>query len=221
MSNNGLFFFSNSAINQFFDDKYAFKFSEQIQVSDIREILMYQLGFISDYYADIAENEAKEIKKLAASVTLTNNFSEGVTDLLTLLTFNNLRLKESLIATIRVFSVFKKHSTEEGIGTKERIDAELNDLAVVSDYIQFNFERLDNLSNHVTNKINLEQNHIVKILTVVTLCISLPTFIAGIYGMNFKDIPELELPHGYPIIIGVMIVSAILPYLFFKRKKWL
>lgn len=221
MSDKGLFFFSNSAIDKFFNQKYSAKFSELQEVSNIRNILTYQLEFIADYYADITENEAKQIKKLVASVTLKNEFSEDVTDLITQLNFNNLRLKESLIETMRVFNVYKKNSREEDRDTKERIEAELDDLAVVSDYIQFNFERLDNLSTNVTNKINLEQNHIFKVLTIITLCISLPTFIAGIYGMNFKNMPELDVPHGYPIIIAVMILSAVLPYLYFKKRKWL
>jgi len=91
----------------------------------------------------------------------------------------------------------------------------------VSDYIQFNFDRLDDLKENVSNKIDLEQNYIFKMLTVVTVCISLPTFIAGVYGMNFVNMPELTTTFGYPITIIAMIFSAILPYLYFKRKKWL
>ncbi len=104
---------------------------------------------------------------------------------------------------------------------KESIRGELNDLTVISDYIQFNFDRLDDLKENVSNKIDLEQNHIFKMLTVVTVCISLPTFIAGVYGMNFEIMPELKLGFGYPLVLLVMICSAILPFIYFKRKKWL
>jgi magnesium transporter len=48
-----------------------------------------------------------------------------------------------------------------------------------------------------------------------------PTLIASIYGMNFQHMPELSWLLGYPIAIGVMILSAILPYLYFKRRGWL
>ena len=97
----------------------------------------------------------------------------------------------------------------------------MSDLSAISDYIQFNFDRLDDLKENVSSKIDLEQNHIFKMLTVVTVCISLPTFIAGLYGMNFDDMPELKAPHGYPIVIILMLLSALLPFIYFKRKKWL
>jgi magnesium transporter len=48
-----------------------------------------------------------------------------------------------------------------------------------------------------------------------------PTLIASIYGMNFEVIPELSWPYGYPLAILLMVVSAILPYAYFKRKGWL
>ena len=56
-------------------------------------------------------------------------------------------------------------------------------------------------------------------LTVVTVCISLPTMIAGIYGMNFENMPELKLSFGYFAVLVVMFFSAVLPYLYFKYKS--
>ena len=48
-----------------------------------------------------------------------------------------------------------------------------------------------------------------------------PTLVASVYGMNFEDMPELKWLYGYPIALGLMIVSAVLPYWFFRRKGWL
>lgn len=115
----------------------------------------------------------------------------------------------------------KKSSWEQIINIQQTIEAELHDLAVISDYIQFNFERLDDLKENVSNKINLEQSHIFKMLTVFTVCISLPTLIAGVYGMNFENMPELKTRFGYPIVIIFMLFSIALPFIYFKRKKWL
>lgn len=221
MSDSGLFFFSTSAIEDFFNRKYSHKFSELQEVTSIRNILMYHLEFISDYYADITESEAKQIKTLAGSVLLENKSSKEITNRITTYNFNNLLLKESLIESTRVLNLYKKSVREQDDVTKEFVDTELNDLAVVSDYIQFNFDRLDNLRENIKNKIDLEQNHIFKVLTVITLCLSLPTIITGIYGMNFIDMPELNFPYGYPIALVVMVLSTILPYLYFKKKKWL
>ena len=64
-------------------------------------------------------------------------------------------------------------------------------------------------------------NEVMKVLTVIgTIFIPL-TFLAGVYGMNFKHMPELDWHFGYPIAIVLMIIAAALPYYFFKWKKWL
>lgn len=64
-------------------------------------------------------------------------------------------------------------------------------------------------------------NNIMKILTVIATIFIPLTFIAGVYGMNFKYMPELEWKIGYPIVWGIMIIVAAVMLLFFKRKKWL
>ena len=69
--------------------------------------------------------------------------------------------------------------------------------------------------------INIEQNAIIKIFSVVAVVFLPPTLIASIYGMNFDLMPELNWRLGYPWAILLMIVSAILPYLFFRWKRWL
>ncbi|MCB1205472.1 MAG: magnesium transporter, partial [Verrucomicrobiae bacterium] len=67
----------------------------------------------------------------------------------------------------------------------------------------------------------IEQNGIIKIFSVAAVVFLPPTLVASIYGMNFTFIPELKWPFGYPFAIGLMILSALLPYWFFKRKGWL
>lgn len=67
----------------------------------------------------------------------------------------------------------------------------------------------------------VEQNGIIKIFSVAAVVLMPPTLVASIYGMNFKNIPELEFAYGYPIALALMVVVAIVPYWFFKWKKWL
>lgn len=69
--------------------------------------------------------------------------------------------------------------------------------------------------------INIEQNAIIKIFSVAAVVFLPPTLIASIYGMNFEHMPELRWVFGYPYAVVMMVLSAILPYLFFKRKGWL
>ena len=101
-----------------------------------------------------------------------------------------------------------------------KINEEIDDLTMIADYLQYNFNRLDDLSGNINSKIELEQNKIFKILTIITVCISLPTLIAGVYGMNFKHMPELNWVWGYPVIILFLVLSFIFPLIYFKRKKW-
>lgn len=69
--------------------------------------------------------------------------------------------------------------------------------------------------------INLEQNQIIKIFSVAAVVLLPPTLVASVYGMNFHYMPELSLPFGYPMALGLMVLSSVVPYLFFKRKQWL
>lgn len=71
------------------------------------------------------------------------------------------------------------------------------------------------------SQIDLKQNHIMTILTVVTAIFMPLTLIVGWYGMNFKNMPELDSPLGYPIVIGVSIVIVVACLVFFKKKNWL
>ncbi len=68
--------------------------------------------------------------------------------------------------------------------------------------------------------ISIEQNNIIKLFSVASVALMPPTLIASIYGMNFKHMPELEWQWGYPMAVALMIISAILPFVYFKRKGW-
>lgn len=221
ISAKGLFFFSSSRIDSVFHKNYSYRISQLRKTRSKDTVFKYYVEFIADHYADITEYETKKVKTLASMVLLKKEFSNQVMDLITRYNFNNLLIKESLIETTRVFNLYKKSSWGQPAEIKETITDELNDLSVVSDYVQFNFDRLEDLKENVSNKIDLEQNYIFKMLTVVTVCISLPTLIAGIYGMNFKNMPELSTSYGYPLAMLAMILSGILPFMYFKRKKWL
>ena len=220
ISQAGLFLFSSSKLDEYFNKIYANKISSLQKTIDGKSVLTFQFEFISDYFADITENLAKKVKVLANRVLLDKVFTKDDTDVITEYNFSNLLIKESLMETSRVFRLYIKSNWEQKVAVKANVIAELNDLIVVSDYVQFNFDRLDDLKENISNKIDLEQNHIFKMLTVATVCISLPTLVAGVYGMNFKKMPILETTYGYPIILIAMIFSAVIPFIFFKVKKW-
>ncbi|MFZ0789389.1 MAG: magnesium/cobalt transporter CorA [Chromatiaceae bacterium] len=83
------------------------------------------------------------------------------------------------------------------------------------------FEKVNFLLQAAQGFINIEQNQIIKIFSVAAAAFLPPTLIASIYGMNFENMPELDWVYGYPLSIALMVISAVLPVIYFKRKGWL
>ncbi|WP_213946902.1 CorA family divalent cation transporter [Luteibacter sp. dw_328] len=97
--------------------------------------------------------------------------------------------------------------------------------------VDHDLRTLDEFDDQLTNKlqflldatlgfISTDQNHVMKVLTVASVATIPPIILAGIWGMNFKDMPELSMPYGYPIALGVIILSTLLPVWFFKWRGW-
>ena len=77
------------------------------------------------------------------------------------------------------------------------------------------------LMNATVGFININQNRIIKLFSVASVGLLPPTLIASIYGMNFKAMPELGWELGYPYAIGLMLLSVLAPFVYFRRKGWL
>lgn len=182
--------------------------------------LLMMIGIVPDYFADLTEVISKNIKTIYAGLQKENDFPEHGLNEITALKFNNLIVKESLNEFRRILHLLRK-SNKLTAEIKETILLEISDLTVINEYVQNNFERLDDLKDYVSTKIDLEQNRIFKTLTIITMCISLPMLVAGIYGMNFKNMPELEWEYGYFYAIALILVCFISPLIWFKRKKWM
>jgi magnesium transporter len=98
----------------------------------------------------------------------------------------------------------------------------------IQDHVIRLVESIDNLRDLLAAALeahlllsSVEQNNIIKIFSVAAVVLMPPTLIASIYGMNFKSMPELEWPYGYSVALALMVMVGVLPYLFFKWKKWL
>lgn len=216
-----VFYFLSSNIDRNFLNltKTRYDFSS-INFNSHLEHFVFQIGIISDYYADLTEIISKKIKQFYENILNSKKFNSTALDLIMILNFNNLLIKESISNFQRILHLLIQNKFEEKTITN-KINLELDDIAGISDHIQFNFDRLDDLKENLNSKIDLEQNKIFRTLTIITVCISLPTLIAGIYGMNFKNIPELDWRYGYPIAIGFMILSFIIAIIYFKIRKWI
>ena len=95
------------------------------------------------------------------------------------------------------------------------------DASALNDHSDFVGENLNFLLDASLGMISLQQNLVMKIFSVVAVVLMPPTLIAGIYGMNFEHMPELRTVIGYPIALAVMLASAVLPYMFARKKGWL
>jgi magnesium transporter len=95
------------------------------------------------------------------------------------------------------------------------------DLRSISEHAAFLAGRTGFLLDATLGVIGIEQNAIIKIFSVVAVVFLPPTLIASVYGMNFEAMPELGWPLGYPLALLTMVVSAILPLAYFRRKGWL
>lgn len=112
-------------------------------------------------------------------------------------------------------------------GSKFEAEFQLNmsiikkDIDALSDHASFISTKVSFLLNATLGMVNIEQNNIIKIFSVAAVIFLPPTLIASIYGMNFSFMPELDWRLGYPIAIMLMLISAWLPYRYFKKRKWL
>lgn len=97
----------------------------------------------------------------------------------------------------------------------------LKDINSLLEHSTFNFERIAFLQNTFLGLVDIRQNRIIKLFTVVTVIFLPPTLIASVYGMNFKFMPELDEKWGYPASIMLMFITSGLTLLIFYKKKWL
>lgn len=132
------------------------------------------------------------------------------------------KVRESLVSLGRAIS-FAAHarSIKENGFYAGHMESLLRDIQSLTDHASFLTNNISFMLDAALGLINIEQNAIIKIFSVAAVVFLPPTLVASIYGMNFKTMPELGWDFGYPFAIGLMILSAILPYLFFKRKGWL
>jgi magnesium transporter len=106
-------------------------------------------------------------------------------------------------------------------GNRNRLKLVARDIRSLEDHVSFLSNKINFLLDATLGLISVEQNEVIRILTVAATVLFPPMLIGTVYGMNFKDMPELDWTFGYPLAIILMIVSAILPYLYFKRRGWL
>ena len=133
------------------------------------------------------------------------------------------KTRESLVTLGRVLSFIIGGGARVPLSkeARDRLETALRDANQLADHAAYQANKIAFLLDATIGLIGVEQNNIIKIFSVASVALMPPTLIASIYGMNFKHMPELDWPFGYPMALGLMVASAILPYLYFRRKGWL
>jgi magnesium transporter len=196
------------------------------------EIMLGLIEAMIDRTADALERLGNETDTLSREVfktaqaktkasTKTHNL-ENVISLIGLKAELLTMIQESLVSISRLVAYYSV--TEETSDDKESrhlVRLIQRDATSLGEHARALSSRLGFLLDATLGAINLEQNQIIKIFSVAAVVFLPPTLVASVYGMNFNAMPELDWGLGYPWALGLMVLSAALPFLYFKRKGWL
>jgi magnesium transporter len=197
------------------------------------QLMLSLLEALIDRMADTLERVAVDIEAISRSVfrhkakrgrlsksrDLEGTIEQigGNGDLLT-------KLRESLVSINRLLSYHSAVEATDKKALKEvrgRIKSLQRDAVALADQSNFLSNKTNFLLDATLGLINLEQNQIIKIFSIVAVVLMPPTLVASIYGMNFAHMPELGWAYGYPVALILMVIAAVVPYLWFKREGWL
>ncbi|MDG6895513.1 magnesium/cobalt transporter CorA [Volucribacter amazonae] len=172
--------------------------------------------------ADVIETIYADLEKLSR-VILEGKQGEAFDEALATLTEQedaSSKVRLCLMDTQRALS-FLVRKTRLPASQLEQAREVLRDIESLQPHNESIFQKVNFLMQAAMGFINIEQNRIIKIFSVVSVIFLPPTLVASNYGMNFKDMPELGFHYGYPMALGLMGLAAFMPYWYFKRKGWL
>jgi magnesium transporter len=173
-----------------------------------------------EYDADMIEELTDEITSLSKTLNTEDDLDQDILirikDLQekVMVIRQNVMDKQRVVSNLLKCSLFPKDLIQ-------RLTMVIKDINSLFEYIRFGFDRLDYLQDTFLGLVNLQQNKIIKIFTVVSVIFMPPTLIASLYGMNFRYLPELNWKYGYPFSIGLMVTFSAIVLIYFRRKKWL
>ena len=174
-----------------------------------------------EFDADMIEDTTDKITKLSEKITkASDKVDEDVLIQIKDLQEKVTIIRQNIMERQRVISnILKCDFFPDDL--QPRLTMIIKDINSLFEYTKFGFDRLDYLQDTFLGLVNIEQNKIIKIFTVVNVIFLPPTLIASMYGMNFDFMPELHWQLGYLFSVGLMIACTLIVLLIFKLKKWL
>lgn len=133
------------------------------------------------------------------------------------------KMRDSLLSLGRLLTYLGQVATsrKDADQAREQIRTASRDVQSLADHLGYLNSRITFMLDASLGLVSIEQNQIIKLFSVVAVVLLPPTLVASIYGMNFRHMPELDWVFGYPFVLVVMVLSAVLPFLYFRRKGWL
>jgi len=192
-------------------------------VSNAKDVLLDLYSTDAEYSADALE-EVYENLEQAGKRVLSDSINDAdaaeVLETIAKEEDTNGRIRRNVMDTRRALS-FLMRSKLLSDEQQEEARQILRDIDSLENHTAFLFYKINFLMDATVGFINLNQSKIIKIFSVVSVALMPPTLLASIWGMNYKHMPELDATWGYPMAIGLMIISAIIPLGYFHSKGWM
>jgi len=192
-------------------------------IEDAKDVLLKLYDADAEYSADTLEGIYVELEHVSARVLKKRVSDLDAAEVLAAIARQedlNGRIRRNVMDTRRALS-FMMRSRLLSAEQFEEARQILRDIDSLDSHTAFLFDKINFLMDATVGFININQNQIIKIFSVAAVALLPPTLIASIYGMNFRHMPELDWPLGYPFSLALMAISVAIPFWFFKRKGWL
>ncbi|PWK36254.1 magnesium/cobalt transporter CorA [Cupriavidus plantarum] len=192
-------------------------------VRNAKDVLMDLYATDAEYSADSIEEIYERLEEASRRVLAENVTDAAAADVLEMIAREedlNGRIRRNVMDTRRAVSFLMR---SQMLSAEQQDEARqiLRDIDSIENHTAFLFDKINFLMDATVGFININQNKIIKLFSVVSVALMPPTLIASIYGMNFKVMPELDWAAGYPWALGLMAMSAAVPLIYFRRKGWL
>ena len=193
----------------------------QVHVSSPQDLLVTIFEQKVENLADALEDIHRKLEEVSRMVLEdTEAELEDAIDRLAKLEDSNGKIRLCLMDTQRSISFVQRH-LRESFEWQETAREIKRDVDTLMSHTAFLFDKINFLMDSTQGFINIEQNQIIKIFSIAAMVFLPPTVVASAYGMNFEYIPHTDWKYGFVVAVLLMLLSAILPYWYFKRKDWL
>ena len=192
-------------------------------IEDAKDVLLKLYDADAEYSADVLEGIYDKLEAVSARVLKSDVTDAEAGEVLAAIAREedlNGRIRRNVMDTRRAVS-FMMRSRMLNAEQFEESRQILRDIDSLDSHTAFLFDKINFLMDATVGFININQNKIIKIFSVASVSLLPPTLVASSYGMNFAFMPELQWHYGYPLALALMVLSAVVPMLYFRKRGWL